>query len=249
MRPTAAVVGLMLELAASLEPILAPAGVYAGGSLGTGDYVPGISDLDFVAIVASPLSGPQREAVGRMHRRLRREPEAAKLHCHYVVAGQLGDLEAAHLMWDGQRFRPRKFTGVARAELLRSGLMIAGAPPATLIPPVSDSQLRTAVLGELTGYWTAATQWRTLWWRDGFVDLGLLTLPRASAVLTSGELITKTRAIEGLEEFSVPGRLIEEVSHRRSGEPVSVTLPHRARRAGAARDLVAAGVRQLLAER
>ncbi len=239
----------MLELAASLEPILAPAGVYAGGSLGSGDYVPGVSDLDLVAIVATALSRPQQEALGRMHRRLRREPEAAKLHCHYVVASQIGDFGAAHQMWDGQRFRPRKFTGVARAELLRSGLMIAGAPPGTLIPPVSETDLRDAVRGELTGYWTAATQWRTLWWRDNFVDLGLLTLPRASAALASGELITKTQAIEGLEAFSVPARLIEEVSRRRGGEPVSLTLPHRARRAGTARDLVATGVRQLLAGR
>ncbi len=152
-------------------------------------------------------------------------------------------------MWDGQRFRARTLTGVARAELLRSGLMIAGAPPTTLIPPVTDGELRHAVRGELAGYWTTAAGWKLPWWRDSYVDLGLLTLPRAHAALVTGELITKTAAIERLDSFRVPTRLIEEISQRRGGERVSTTLPHRAWRAGTARDLVAAGVHQLLAER
>ncbi len=246
MRTKAAVAGLFLELAAALEPIVAPAGLYAGGSLATGDYVSGVSDLDLVAIVAAPLTAPQQGTLTAMHRRLRRQPDGAKLHCHYVVAAQLDDLTAAHLMWEGQQFRPRKFTGVARAELLRAGLMLAGPPPATLIPPVSDHDLRTAVRGELAGYWSTATQWRLPWWRDSFVDLGLLTLPRASAALTSGELITKSRAIDQLEAFSVPTRLIEEISRRREGEEVPLALPRRARRAGTARELMTAGIQQLL---
>lgn len=249
MRPTAAVIGLLLELATALEPIVAPAGVYAGGSLGTGDYAPGVSDLDLVVVLATPLTEPQLDSLTRMHRALRRRPEAAKLHCHYIAAGQVGDLATPHPMWDGQRFRARTFTGVARAELLRSGLMIAGAPPATLIPAVSDRELRDAVRGELTGYWTKAASWKLPWWRDGYVDLGLLTLPRAHAALTSGELITKTAAIEGLGSFGVPTRLVDEISQRRGGERVSTTLPHRAWRAGTARDLVASGIDQLLTRR
>jgi predicted nucleotidyltransferase len=42
-------------------------GLYAGGSLASGDYVPGISDLDLVAIIAAPLDTAKRQRVGEVH--------------------------------------------------------------------------------------------------------------------------------------------------------------------------------------
>jgi hypothetical protein len=137
--PPESVAALLRELAATLAPVAAPAGLYAGGSLGSGDFVPGVSDLDLVAVVATSLSGTQRRAVSRAHRRLRRRrPEAAKLHCHYVAADQIGDLAARHPMWNGRKLATRAQTGVARAELLRAGLTVAGPPPAAVLPPVTD---------------------------------------------------------------------------------------------------------------
>jgi hypothetical protein len=42
-------------------------GVYLVGSVALGDYQEGRSDIDFIALVAAPLSGPQLESLMRIH--------------------------------------------------------------------------------------------------------------------------------------------------------------------------------------
>ena len=42
-------------------------GVYLVGSVALGDYQEGRSDIDFVALAAAPLSGPQLESLMRIH--------------------------------------------------------------------------------------------------------------------------------------------------------------------------------------
>ncbi len=98
----------------------------------------------------------------------------------------------------------------------------------------------------LTGYWTVAIGWRWVWWKDSFVDLGLVTLPRACAALTDGRLITKGEGIEQLSDFRVPAELVEQSQQRRAGQRTRSGVRARARRARLARILVAAGIDELV---
>jgi len=42
-------------------------GFYAGGSLASGDFQPGRSDLDLVAVIAAELHGRQRRQLMTLH--------------------------------------------------------------------------------------------------------------------------------------------------------------------------------------
>ena len=70
-------------------------------------------------------------------------------------------------------------------------------------------------------------------------------LPRAEAVLTTGDLITKSEAIGRLAGFGVPDSLAQEIRRRRDGLPVTVSKPRRLFRAVLARRVMQNGVARL----
>lgn len=53
-----------------LELVGAVEALWVGGSLATGDDVPGVSDLDLVAVTSEPLSGDALGQVVRIHEEL-----------------------------------------------------------------------------------------------------------------------------------------------------------------------------------
>jgi hypothetical protein len=111
--------------------------------------------------------------------------------------------------------------------------------------PVPPAELRAAVRAEITGYWRATARRRRCWLADSWVDFGLITLPRAEAVLATGDLITKGEAIGRLAGFGVPAALAGEIRDRRAGVPVRLSVPGRIRRARLARRIMRNGVRKL----
>jgi predicted nucleotidyltransferase len=59
--------------------------LYVGGSLATGDYRPGVSDLDVVAIITERFGDEGRRGLEQCHWDFeRRFPSAAGLHCIYA---------------------------------------------------------------------------------------------------------------------------------------------------------------------
>lgn len=239
---------VIAELSAGLRSIVRPLGLYAGGSLASGAYIPGISDLDLVAVLHTRPDRQQYQALVALHRRLRRcHASADKLHCLYVAIDEIDPFTVRHPMWEGQRMSPRSFTGIARVELWRGGLVLDGLPIAAVVPPLGPTDLRDAVRGDLTGYWTRTLDRRWAWWRDLYVDLGLLTLPRAQEALATGALITKQEALERLSRFHVPDELVAQIAARRTGDRGGIGLLDRARRARTARRLMASGIRRLTA--
>ncbi|MGH3185851.1 MAG: hypothetical protein ACRDPY_03645 [Streptosporangiaceae bacterium] len=89
-----------------------------------------------------------------------------------------------------------------------------------------------------------------LWLQDSWVDLGLTVLPRISAGLSSGELITKTEAIGRLADFGAPAWLAGEIRGRRDGQvvrlgPVRSGPVRKVYRALVVRRLMRRGVRRL----
>jgi hypothetical protein len=221
--------------------------LYVGGSLATGDYHPGVSDLDLAAVIERPLEEACQRQVISLHRGLIASGQTdEKLHCVYVPVDELEDVSRPHLTWASEELFRRPFSGIGRAELLAHGYAVFGPPPAELIPAVSEAELREAVRGSLTGYWASALKKQAIWLQDIYVDLGLTTLARAEATLAGDGLITKTAAIARLDRFGVPPRLIEEMQRRRDGQAVSVSPSYRVRRAVQVRRLLADGIASVL---
>jgi hypothetical protein len=99
--------------------------------------------------------------------------------------------------------------------------------------------------GEIGDYWRRMARKRKCWLQDIWVDLGLTVLPRAEAVLTTGDLITKTEAIDRLARFGVPPALSDEIRRRRDGQLVTLSAAKKIRRAQLARRIVKRGAERL----
>jgi hypothetical protein len=193
-------------------------GFYAGGSIGSGDYRPGISDLDLVAVLSEPLTRTRRTRLKAVHAAF----DVPKLHCAYVPAGEIADPDRKHVTWAHEEIFRRPLSRISRAELHRFGVTVYGPPPAALVPPVSDAELAEGARAELRGYWLRALRYPDRWRTDLHVDLGLTTLSRADATIAEGRLITKREAIDRLPALGVPAELADQIRRRRDG--VEVTL-------------------------
>ena len=77
---------LVADFAELVRPVADVTAFWVGGSLATGDYQPGRSDLDLVALVAAPLGTAQQDQLlTALHTTLLAEqPLAAGLHCAYL---------------------------------------------------------------------------------------------------------------------------------------------------------------------
>lgn len=187
------------------------------GSLATGDHVPGVSDLDLVAVVGGPLDPDRVSQLVALHGDLDRGvAKGADLGCAYVEDQRLSDLAAVHPTWTHGRLVRRVLSGVTRAELVRHGFPVHGRSPDVLFPPVTDDDVRAAARDELGGYWAWASRRPWMWLDPTLADLGLTSMARARYETETGRLITKSEAIELL---GAPDWLVEQLRSRRRGEP------------------------------
>src|SRR3954453_466676 len=98
-----------------------------GGSLATGDYRPGVSDLDLVAVVDDPIDSVREARLVGIHRDPDRGPAACDdLGCVYVAASLLTDPSARHPTWTHGSLVYRTLSAITRAELARHGLPAYG---------------------------------------------------------------------------------------------------------------------------
>ncbi|MET7391409.1 nucleotidyltransferase [Streptomyces sp. NPDC005529] len=227
---------------------LAPVAVWAHGSLAGGDYREGRSDLDLIAVLAEdPFRLPTARALVGLHRRLRAEPLARKLHCSYLTPATAADAERSHLTWahDGPMRRP--VTPVTRCELHTFGRVLHGAPPEGLLPPVSGRELRAFVVRDQKEFWRPAVDKARLWRQDVWVDLGTITHARATATLREGRLITKREALDLLPGLGAPRDLVDDITARRYGEPAPTVPAWTDRRAERTRSYLGPAIDSLVA--
>ncbi len=190
--------------------------LYVGGSLATGDYIPGVSDLDLVALTDSPVGADRQATLTRVHQDL--DEGAASglgLGCVYVETAKLADTTMKHPTWTHRRLVQRILSGISRAELVRHGYAAFGRPPGSVLPPMTDDDIRAAARAELTGYWTWAARRPWLWLDPTIADLGLTSMARGRHALQHGTLLTKTQAVE---QAHAPAWLIDDLRARRQGE-------------------------------
>jgi len=87
-----------------------------------------------------------------------------------------------------------------------------------VLPTMSTDDVREAARTEITGYWAWAAKRPTMWLNPVMPDLGLTAMARGRHTLLTGELLTKTRAIE---QADAPAWLIDQLRARRRGEDVT----------------------------
>jgi hypothetical protein len=188
------------------------------GSLATGDYRPGVSDLDLVALTDGPVDDARRAALAGLHRRVDAGPGAGlKLGCVYVDFATLPAAPLRHPTWTHGQLVDRILSGVTRAELARHGFAVFGRAPRDVLPPVTDDDVRSAARAELTGYWRWAARRPWIWLDPTIADLGLTSMARGRHALRDGTLLTKTEAVE---QSAAPPWLKAQLRARRQGDEV-----------------------------
>lgn len=219
------------------------AGIYLYGSLTTGDFSPARSDIDVVVMLESEPDQAGISELRQLHAGL--ADRTGKLHCLYVPVAAAADPDRLCPYWYGDRMTQWQLKVLTRAELAAAGMALHGPWPSPDLPRVSAAELRAAVHAEVSGYWQGMARRRRCWLRDSWVDLGLTALPRSEAVLTSGEMITKSEAIGRLARFGVPAGLAAEIRRRREGQAVPLSAWSRLCRARLVRRIMGDGVRRL----
>jgi hypothetical protein len=241
--------GLLRRFARDAGEVLPLTALWAHGSLASGDFVPGRSDLDLVALVAAPVTAAQRADLGRLHERLiSDEPLGVGLHCTYVADGEQADPSRDHVTWAQQELFERPVSPVSRRELHQGGLCLLGPAPRTVFPAVTDAELAAYIRADLSDFWYPHTGQPELWHADIWVDLGMLTLARAGVTLREGRLITKREALDVLAGLDAPAEVVADIRARRYGPaPDAPSAGWLARRAELARTFVRAGIDKTLA--
>jgi hypothetical protein len=135
----------------------------------------------------------------------------------YVDEDRLPEPAARHPTWTHGRLVDRILSGVTRAELVLHGFAIFGRPPGDVLPPMGPDQVRAAARAELTGYWAWAARRPHLWLDRSIADLGLTSMARGRGAMRTGQLLTKTAAIE---QAHAPPWLLDHLRARRRGEAV-----------------------------
>jgi hypothetical protein len=240
---------LLGRFVGAVRPVVPVVSVWAHGSLAGGDYQPGRSDLDLIAVLGRPCTAAEEQRLGEVHERLGSSSAlGSRLHCSYCAAGELEDPARVHLTWAHEEFMRRPVTPVTRRELHDFGLVLYGEAPAALLAPVTGEQLAGFVVRDLAGFWLPSLDHRERWDRDIWVDLGLLTFARAAVTLRDGTLITKARALGVLTGLGAPAEVVDDIRQRRYGDPGPASPRWIARRAELTLTFLRPAIEQLVAQ-
>ena len=195
--------------------------LWVAGSLATGDYVPGVSDIDLVAVVDRQLDDARQGLLVQLHRQLDQSVAAGTdLGCVYVEDGRESEPSATHPTWTHGGLVQRILSGITRAELVRNGRAVFGRDPGRCLPPMTDDDVRDAARAEVCGYWAWASRRPWMWLSPVIAELGLTGMARGRHAMRTGQLLSKTRAIE---QAQAPLWLKADMAARRRG--VSVRSP------------------------
>src|SRR5215813_9568911 len=115
------------EFAARLAALGWVSDLLVAGSLSTGDYVPGVSDLDPVALVTGPVDTGRQATLTSLHRRVDEEIGwGLNLGCVYVESTKILNPHLRHPTWTHGQLGRRGLSPIARAELVRHGYPVFG---------------------------------------------------------------------------------------------------------------------------
>lgn len=207
---------LLERLVGGLRAVLGPSllGSYVFGSAATGDYEPGISDVDTVAVLQATLTSGQLADLEALHREIVGETPAwdDRVECVYPSSDALRSFRTGS--WPAARISPGEPFHTFELEpswvldwfpLRTLGVALWGPPPATFVPPIAMEEYVEAVRQHLLG-------WR---WTDDRAGhrsqaYAILTMCRGLRTIRSGELVSKREAARwGCETMPEHADLIE----------------------------------------
>jgi hypothetical protein len=148
--------------------------------------------------------------------------------------------------WPHAELFERPVSPVSRRELHQGGRCLLGPAPALVLPAVTDAELADYIRGDLRDYWYPHTRQAELWLRDIWVDLGMLTLARATVTLREGRLITKREALDVLTAMAAPAAVVADIRRRRYGSAQPSSANSLASRGAAAAAFVRHGIDRAL---
>jgi Domain of unknown function (DUF4111)/Nucleotidyltransferase domain len=200
------VAALLRDLIAGLESILGIKllAMYLHGSLVTGDFDEDSSDIDFLAVTAEPLTRDEFEALVRHHEYLAaKHPRwARELEGSYVPRADLTQLFPENDVCPGIERGGKlevceqdiNYRIVHMYVIRHSGIGLCGPQPSELLAPVSEAELRQAVIRILRGWWAPMLdddrRLRDLHYRSYAVQ----TMCRILYTLAEGGVVSKPAA-------------------------------------------------------
>jgi hypothetical protein len=242
---TAQLLGRFVSAVQAVVPLVS---MWAHGSLAGGDYQPGRSDLDLIAILDRPCAAVEEQRLAEVHEGLAAAMAlASKLHCSYCAVAELDDPARSHLTWAHEQLMHRRVTPVTRRELHDFGLVLYGEEPAALLPVVTGEQLAEFVVQDLEMFWLPSLDHAESWERDIWVDLGLLTFARATVTLRDDRLISKAEALDVLGELRAPAEVVDDIRQRRYGDSDPASPQWIARRAELTLNFLAPAIAHVIA--
>jgi hypothetical protein len=223
--------------------------VWVTGSAASGDWHPGVSDVDTVgALAREPTAGDLAA--------LAADPSVDGI---FLPAAALADPPVAgepvpHVVGGAFSTGPcGECTPVTWLELRRGGVPLRGPAPATVVPAPDPGALRDWLLGNLRGYWTAEADAVTAALAGRPADRALsaeaamwqgLGPARLLITLETGEVVSKTAAGRWVaDRFPAFAELARRCVAARSGAPVAFTTADGRAAVALNRAVVAAAVR------
>lgn len=212
-------------------------GFYIVGSAALGDFQPGRSDVDFVAVVTQRLDPSELQRIRKVQRRLyltalakaaASPPWRWPLACNgvYVLRDDLGKspLEivpvASHVAGTFMAGRAFDVNPVTWRTLAKSAIAVQGIDPALLGIHDNDAELRSWTLSNLNSYWY---RWADDLNRPGltavkalllrYVAWGVLGTSRMHFTIATGDIASKTQACDyALDVFAPKWRPLLEAT-------------------------------------
>jgi predicted nucleotidyltransferase len=202
---------LLGELRTELEAALGEqlVGIYLFGSLALGGFDPRSSDVDVLVAVGHELPEGERAAVARVHDGL--DTRGHELECSYIPVAALRRHEPEaerHLSvgadWELGPHEHGPEWVLERRVLRDAGGVVLGPPPAELIAPVADAELRDAARALLLGFWRGEGVSPAFLATRRYQAFAVLSVCRALFTIEHGEPVTKPAAAAWASEALEP---------------------------------------------
>jgi hypothetical protein len=175
-------------------------GIYLYGSLASGDFNPHTSDIDFLGVTHSKLTGEEIRALDAMHSQIAsgRNKWAGKLEGSYLSLQALWQYDPTSSdQWptlnEGRFFlAPHGPDWVIQRHILREDCTpLEGPPLQEWIAPVSPDDLVDAVRELLQSWWAPMLANPSYLERPEYQAYAVLTMCRALYTLENGEISSK----------------------------------------------------------
>jgi hypothetical protein len=175
-------------------------GAYLHGSLALGSFDSRESDVDFLAATERELDEEEVERLAALHVRL-----GERLDGSYLPRAVFRRFDPMRVMHPHIESRGGRLaidhhggeTVIYRYVLRRCGVTLFGPPPAELIDPVSEAELRWGVCDVLTNWWRPLVERPPEWLHEvQYRPYAVVTMCRVRFTLETAAVVSKPEAAQ-----------------------------------------------------